>query len=38
MNTTTSLTGYKHTAEARLKMVERFKDKSNQAMFGKSHN
>lgn len=38
MKTATSITGYKHTVEARLKMVQRFKDKSNHPLFGKSHN
>jgi len=29
--------GYKHTEEAILKMIERFKDKNNHPMFGKTH-
>lgn len=29
--------GYKHTEQAKLKMVEFFKDKSNHSMFGKTH-
>lgn len=33
----TSSLGYKHTDEARLKMVEYYKDKSNHPMFGKTH-
>lgn len=33
----TSSLGYKHTEEARLKMVEHYKDKSNHPMFGKTH-
>lgn len=37
MRTATSLTGYKHTAEARLKMVKRLEDKNNHPMFGKTH-
>jgi|SRR6186713_999983 len=36
--TATSSLGYKHTEEARLKMVEFYKDKSNHPMFGKTHN
>lgn len=35
--TATSSLGYKHTEEARLKMVEYYKDKSNHPMFGKTH-
>lgn len=35
--TATSSLGYKHTDEARLKMVEYYKDKSNHPMFGKTH-
>lgn len=33
----TSMLGYKHTEEARKKMVEFFKDKNNHPMFGKNH-
>lgn len=33
----TSLTGYIHTDEAKLKMLTRFKDKRNHPMFGKTH-
>ena len=33
----TSMLGYKHTEEARLKMVEFLKDKENHPMFGKKH-
>lgn len=33
----TSSLGYKHTEEARLKMVEFYKDKNNHPMFGKKH-
>lgn len=29
--------GYKHTEEARLKMVDFYKDKNNHSMFGKTH-
>lgn len=29
--------GYKHTEEARLKMIEYYKDKNNHPMFGKTH-
>lgn len=35
--TATSSLGYKHTEEARLKMVEYYKDKNNHPMFGKTH-
>jgi len=35
-NATSSL-GYKHTEEARLKMVEYYKNKENHPMFGKTH-
>ena len=35
--TATSSLGYKHTEEARLKMEEYYKDKSNHPMFGKTH-
>lgn len=37
MKTATSLTGYKHSHEARLKMVKRLEDKTNHPMFGKTH-
>lgn len=37
MRTATSLEGYKHTDEAKLKMLDRFKDKSNHPMYGKKH-
>ena len=33
----TSMLGYKHTQQALLKMVERFKVKKNHPMFGKTH-
>lgn len=33
----TSMLGYKHTEEALLKMIERFKIKKNHPMFGKTH-
>lgn len=33
----TSMLGYKHTDEAKQKMIERFKDKNNHPMFGKKH-
>lgn len=35
--TATSSLGYKHTDEARQKMVEHYIDKSNHPMFGKTH-
>ena len=35
--TATSSLGYKHTEEARLKMVDYYKDKNNHPMFGKTH-
>ena len=35
--TATSSLGYKHTEQARLKMIEYYKDKSNQPMFGQTH-
>ena len=35
--TATSSLGYKHTEEARLKMIEYYKDKKNHPMFGKTH-
>jgi len=37
MRIATSLEGYKHTDEAKLKMLNRFKDKSNHPMYGKKH-
>jgi group I intron endonuclease len=37
MKTATSLESYKHTDEAKLKMLDRFKDKSNHPMYGKKH-
>jgi len=33
----TSMLGYKHTEEARLKMVEFYKNKENHPMYGKTH-
>jgi group I intron endonuclease len=33
----TSLTGYKHSDKAKSKMIERYEDKSNHPMFGKTH-
>lgn len=38
MRTATSLEGYKHTDEAKLKMLKRFDNKSNHPMYGKTHN
>lgn len=38
MKTASSLTGYKHTEEAICKILKRFKDKSNHAIYGKTHN
>ena len=35
--TATSSLGYKHTEQARLKMIEYYKDKSNHPMFGQTH-
>lgn len=35
--TATSSLGYKHTEEARLKMVDYYKYKNNHPMFGKTH-
>jgi group I intron endonuclease len=32
-----SMFGYKHSAESIIKMEERFKDKNNHPMFGKTH-
>lgn len=37
MRTATSLTGYKHTDEAKLKMLKWYEDKSNHPMYGKTH-
>jgi group I intron endonuclease len=37
MRTTTSLMGYNHTDEAKLKMLKRLKDKYNHPMYGKIH-
>ena len=37
MRTATSIEGYKHTDEAKLKMLKRFENKSNHPMYGKSH-
>ena len=37
MRTATSLEGYKHTDEAKLKMLKRFENKSNHPMYGKTH-
>ena len=37
MRTVTSLTGYKHTDEAMLKMLKTFEYKSNHPMYGKKH-
>lgn len=37
MKTATSLEGYKHTDEAKLKMSKRLEDKSNHPMYGKTH-
>ena len=38
MKTATSLTRYKHTAEAGIKRVKNFKNESNQPVFEKSNN
>lgn len=38
MRTAGSLTGYKHTEEARNKMVKRYVDKINHPFFGKHQN
>lgn len=35
MRTATSLEGYKHTQQAKMRMIARFKDKYNHPMFGK---
>ena len=37
MRTATSIEGYKHTDEAKLKMLKRFENKSNHPRYGKSH-
>ena len=37
MRTATSIEHYKHTDEAKLKMLKRFENKSNHPMHGKSH-
>lgn len=37
MRTTTSIEHYKHTDEAKLKMLKRFDNKSNHPIHGKSH-
>ena len=37
IRTATSLEGYKHTDEAKLKMLKRFENKSNHPMYGKTH-
>jgi group I intron endonuclease len=37
MKNATSLTGYKHTEQARLKMALRLKNKHDHPMFGKKH-
>jgi len=37
MSTATSLTGYKHSDQAKLKMLKRYETKSNHAMYGKKH-
>ena len=37
MRTATNLTSYEHTDEAKLKILNRFEDKSNHPMFGKEH-
>lgn len=38
MRNATSLEGYKHTDEAKEKMVKRFENKMNHPLFGKHHN
>ena len=38
MRTATNLSGYKHTEEAKLRMILRLEDKRNHPMFGKTHN
>lgn len=37
MKTDTSLEGYEHTNEAKLKMLKRLEDKSSHPMYGKAH-
>lgn len=37
MKTATSVEGYKHTDQAKFKMLKIFKDKSNHLMYGKTH-
>ena len=37
MRTATSLEGYKHTDEAKLKMLKRFENKSNHPLYAKTH-
>ena len=37
MRTATSLEGYKHTYETKLKMLKRFENKSNNPLYGKTH-
>ena len=37
MRTATSLSGYKHTEEGKLKMKNWYEDKHNHPMFGKTH-
>jgi len=37
MRTATSIEGYEHTDEAKLKMLKRFDNISNHPMYGKSH-
>lgn len=37
MKTATSLEGYKHTYEEKLKILKRFENKSNHPMYGKIH-
>lgn len=37
MKTATSLSGYKHTEEAKLKMKDWYADKQNHPMLGKTH-
>ena len=37
MTTATSSLGYKHTKEARLKMIKYYENKQNHPMLGKTH-
>jgi group I intron endonuclease len=37
MSRATSLTGYKHTDETKLKVLKRYETKSNHPMYGKKH-